>query len=102
MCESANKVPFRRERPSRRSAGATPTWRHLGVLTSSGGDAGPARKPSFRERRTARSRTESSIIRGVKTPGGVAVDVDGGVAVITIDRPEVRNAIGFATTDELS
>ncbi|MBV9411467.1 MAG: enoyl-CoA hydratase/isomerase family protein [Acidimicrobiia bacterium] len=33
--------------------------------------------------------------------GGVRVDVDGGVAVATIDRPEVRNAIGFATVDEL-
>jgi enoyl-CoA hydratase/carnithine racemase len=33
--------------------------------------------------------------------GGVRVDVDGGIAVITIDRPEVRNAIGFATVDEL-
>src|SRR4051812_1440799 len=36
-----------------------------------------------------------------RTPGGVRVEVDGGVAVITIDRPEVRNAIGFATVDEL-
>jgi enoyl-CoA hydratase/carnithine racemase len=34
-------------------------------------------------------------------PGGVRVDVDGGVAVVTIDRPEARNAIGFATADEL-
>jgi len=33
--------------------------------------------------------------------GGVGVEIDGGVAVITIDRPEVRNAIGFATVDEL-
>jgi len=33
--------------------------------------------------------------------GGVRVEIDGGVAVITIDRPEVRNAIGFATVDEL-
>lgn len=31
---------------------------------------------------------------------GVSVEVGGGVAVITIDRPEVRNAIGFATVDE--
>jgi len=31
----------------------------------------------------------------------VRVEIDGGVAVITIDRPEVRNAIGFATVDEL-
>ena len=33
--------------------------------------------------------------------GGVRVDIDAGVAVVTIDRPEVRNAIGFATVDEL-
>jgi enoyl-CoA hydratase/carnithine racemase len=33
--------------------------------------------------------------------GGVRVEIDAGVAVITIDRPEVRNAIGFATVDEL-
>ncbi|HWC34622.1 MAG TPA: enoyl-CoA hydratase/isomerase family protein [Mycobacteriales bacterium] len=34
-------------------------------------------------------------------PGGVSVAIDGGVAVITIDRPAVRNAIGFKTVDEL-
>src|SRR5262245_18220192 len=34
------------------------------------------------------------------TPG-VTLDVDAGVAVVTIDRPEVRNAIGFATEAEL-
>jgi enoyl-CoA hydratase len=34
-------------------------------------------------------------------PGGVSFDVDAGVAVVTIDRPQVRNAIGFATLDEL-
>ena len=33
--------------------------------------------------------------------GGVRVELDAGVAVVTIDRPEARNAIGFATTDEL-
>lgn len=33
--------------------------------------------------------------------GGVSVAVDAGVAVITIDRPEVRNAIGFKTVDGL-
>jgi enoyl-CoA hydratase/carnithine racemase len=33
--------------------------------------------------------------------GGVSVEIDGGLAVITIDRPAVRNAIGFATVDEL-
>jgi enoyl-CoA hydratase/carnithine racemase len=33
--------------------------------------------------------------------GGVRVETDRGVAVITIDRPDVRNAIGFATIAEL-
>lgn len=33
--------------------------------------------------------------------GGVSVELDAGVAVVTIDRPEVRNAIGFATIDAL-
>jgi enoyl-CoA hydratase len=33
--------------------------------------------------------------------GGVVVTLDEGVAVITIDRPDVRNAIGFATVDAL-
>jgi enoyl-CoA hydratase/carnithine racemase len=36
-----------------------------------------------------------------RTPGGVRVEIDAGVAVVTIDRPEARNAIGFATVDEL-
>jgi enoyl-CoA hydratase len=36
-----------------------------------------------------------------RTPGGVRVEIDAGVAIITIDRPEVRNAIGAATVDEL-
>jgi enoyl-CoA hydratase/carnithine racemase len=35
------------------------------------------------------------------SPGGVRVEVDAGVAVVTIDRPDVRNAIGAATADEL-
>lgn len=38
---------------------------------------------------------------GTGASGGVGVEIDGGVALITIDRPEVRNAIGFATVDEL-
>jgi enoyl-CoA hydratase len=38
---------------------------------------------------------------GSTTTRGVRVEIDGGVAVVTIDRPEVRNAIGFATIDEL-
>ena len=37
----------------------------------------------------------------MSNPGGVRLDIDDGVALITIDRPEVRNAIGFATVDEL-
>jgi len=32
---------------------------------------------------------------------GVSTEIDAGIAVITIDRPEVRNAIGVATVDEL-
>ena len=38
---------------------------------------------------------------GTRSPGGVRVEIDDGVAVVTIDRPEARNAIGFATADEL-
>ena len=33
--------------------------------------------------------------------GGVRLELDAGVAVLTIDRPEARNAIGFATADAL-
>lgn len=33
--------------------------------------------------------------------GGVRLEIDGALAVITIDRPAARNAIGFATTAEL-
>jgi enoyl-CoA hydratase/carnithine racemase len=33
--------------------------------------------------------------------GGVWVEIDDGVAVVTIDRPDVRNAIGFTTITEL-
>jgi len=38
---------------------------------------------------------------GNRSPGGVRVEVESRVAVVTIDRPEARNAIGFATADEL-
>src|SRR5919106_3298832 len=38
---------------------------------------------------------------GGRPPGGVCAEIDAGVAVITIDRPEARNAIGFAAADEL-
>ena len=37
----------------------------------------------------------------VSLAAGVRVEIDAGVAVLTIDRPEVRNAIGFGTVDEL-
>ena len=37
----------------------------------------------------------------MQTAGGVSIEIDAGIAVITIDRPDVRNAIGFATIDEL-
>ena len=36
-----------------------------------------------------------------RSSGGVHVVLDDGVAVVTIDRPEARNAIGFATISEL-
>lgn len=39
--------------------------------------------------------------RNPTTGGGVGVEIDAGVAVVTIDRPEVRNAIGFATVEAL-
>src|SRR6185295_15564415 len=38
---------------------------------------------------------------GSSCAGGVQLAIDGAVAVVTIDRPEVRNAIGFATIVEL-
>jgi enoyl-CoA hydratase len=38
---------------------------------------------------------------GLGTDAGVTLETDAGVAVVTIDRPEVRNAIGFATVAEL-
>src|SRR5947207_14603991 len=44
------------------------------------------------------SRQKKVIIAAV---AGVSVEIEAGVAVVTIDRPEVRNAIGFATVDEL-
>ena len=39
--------------------------------------------------------------RDAPMPGGVRVEIDAGIALVTIDRPEARNAIGFATTTEL-
>jgi enoyl-CoA hydratase/carnithine racemase len=38
---------------------------------------------------------------GALTQGGVCLEVAAGVAIATIDRPEARNAIGFATADAL-
>lgn len=38
---------------------------------------------------------------GTPSPGGVRVEIDAALAVVTIDRPDVRNAIGFATADEI-
>jgi enoyl-CoA hydratase len=35
------------------------------------------------------------------TASDVRLEIDEGVAVVTIDRPDVRNAIGFVTVDEL-
>jgi enoyl-CoA hydratase/carnithine racemase len=45
------------------------------------------------------SRSERPIQAG--TSVGVTLDTDAELAVITIDRPDVRNAIGFATVSEL-
>jgi enoyl-CoA hydratase/carnithine racemase len=50
--------------------------------------------------------SEPQVVEGrvdgrVDGAGGVRLDVDGAVAVCTIDRPDVRNAIGFATLDAL-
>src|SRR5262249_7143544 len=50
------------------------------------------------------SRDQSALIPEPGVPrssGGVHVALDDGVAVMTIDRPEARNAIGFATISEL-
>src|SRR6266508_1193789 len=38
---------------------------------------------------------------GDRSPGGVCSELEAGVAIVTIDRPEARNAIGFATIEEL-
>lgn len=37
----------------------------------------------------------------IRVADGVRVEVEGGVGVVTIDRPEARNAINFATVDGL-
>ena len=51
--------------------------------------------------RTTRETPRMPDPEAPRSPGGVSVEVDTGVAVVTIDRPEARNAIGFATADEL-
>jgi enoyl-CoA hydratase/carnithine racemase len=35
------------------------------------------------------------------TVGGLRLEIEAGIGVVTIDRPDVRNAIGLATVDEL-
>ena len=50
-------------------------------------------------RRLLSPRVETS--EGVVTAPGVTLDVDAGLGVITIDRPDVRNALGLATVAEL-
>ena len=44
---------------------------------------------------------ESGILPCVRQASDVRLEIDAGVAVVTIDRPEARNAIGFATIDAL-
>jgi enoyl-CoA hydratase len=44
---------------------------------------------------------ESGILPHVRQASDVRLEIDAGVAVVTIDRPEARNAIGFATIDAL-
>ena len=44
---------------------------------------------------------ESGILPYVRQASDVRLEIDAGVAVVTIDRPEARNAIGFATVDAL-
>jgi len=50
---------------------------------------------------TQRQDRESAILATVREASDVRLEIDEGVAVVTIDRPEARNAIGFATTDAL-
>jgi enoyl-CoA hydratase/carnithine racemase len=48
-----------------------------------------------------RTHPNESVIIAAVGDSGVRIDMDGEVAIVTIDRPEVRNAIGFTTIDEL-
>jgi enoyl-CoA hydratase/carnithine racemase len=54
-------------------------------------------------RRSRLLRRSGSIAEtgGNSSAGGVRVEIEAGVALVTIDRPDVRNAIGLATVDEL-
>jgi enoyl-CoA hydratase len=51
------------------------------------------------------SQTERDILRGVTEQEhfeGIRLQVEAGIAVITVDRPSVRNAIGFTTVTEFA
>ena len=48
------------------------------------------------------SPTRISYIAAMAAPGGVRLDEDGLVTVLTIDRPDARNAIGRSTMHELA
>src|SRR5262245_54881080 len=71
-----------------------------GIIASSRGRGRPAHRQSCMSRDPRRG-DEMPDPDGKPLAGGVGVEVDAGVAIVTIDRPEVRNAIGFATIDEL-
>src|SRR5882724_1826344 len=67
---------------------------------------GRSMSPTLAETRLAQNEQYPSVereqyYRMMEPAGGVILEIDGGVAVVTIDRPEVRNAIGFATVDAL-
>jgi enoyl-CoA hydratase/carnithine racemase len=46
-------------------------------------------------------RVDSTSVTDEQPTEGVRVQIEQGVAVITVDRPSVRNAIGFGTADEI-
>src|SRR4051812_12731980 len=53
------------------------------------------------EQPSERRERYSLLVSDSPTAGGVRLEIDGRLAVLTIERPAVRNAIGFATTAEL-